>query len=135
MEHTKTKVNKHPEISNEEIATQMFGKEKAESIKESITKKFPDLAKHLSEVLSQIYSRPQLDLKTRELATVASLITLGYAQPQLKSHLYAALNVGWKKEELLELIMQMSLYVGYPAILNALNTADEVFREWDIENQ
>ena len=122
-----------PEISNKEIAALMFGKEKAESMKQAISNKFPDLAKHLSEVLSNIYTRPQLDLKTRELATVASLITLGYAQPQLKSHFYAALNVGWKKEELLELIMQMSLYAGYPAILNALNTATEVFQEWDKE--
>src|SRR3546814_9470599 len=67
-----------------------------------------------------VYSRPGLDLKTRELATVAALTVMGNARPQLEVHLAAALNVGATREEIIETIIQMSLYAGFPAALNAI---------------
>ena len=78
-----------------------------------------------------IYSRPQLDLRTREIATIASLATLGCAQPQLKVHIEAALNVGCTREEIVEVFMQMALYAGFPAALNALFAAREIFERHD----
>jgi 4-carboxymuconolactone decarboxylase len=105
----------------------LFSQESIEQMNNILSERFPDLAKHLAEVFGDIYTRPQLDLKTRELATIASLITLGNALPQLKLHLKAALRCGWTQQEILEIILQMSLYAGYPAILNALNIAIEVF--------
>ncbi|ACQ96932.1 4-carboxymuconolactone decarboxylase family protein [Burkholderia pseudomallei] len=78
-----------------------------------------------------IYSRPQLDLKSREIATIASLATLGHAQPQLKVHIEAALNVGCTRDEIVEVFMQMALYAGFPAALNALFAAHDVFGQRD----
>ena len=76
-----------------------------------------------------IYSRPGLDIKTRELITIASLTTLGYPQDQLKAHVHNSLNVGCTKEEIVEAIMQMVIYAGFPAALNGLFAAKEVFEE------
>ena len=74
-----------------------------------------------------IYSRPGLDLRTRELITVAALTALGTAAPQLKSHLRNALHVGCTREEIVETLMQMAVYAGFPAALNGLFAAKEVF--------
>jgi 4-carboxymuconolactone decarboxylase len=74
-----------------------------------------------------IYSRPQLDLHAREISTIAALAALGNAQPQLKIHIEASLNVGCTREEIIEVFMQITLYAGFPAALNALFAAHEVF--------
>jgi 4-carboxymuconolactone decarboxylase len=101
----------------------------AEKLVESLKDVAPDMHKYVFEfAYGDIYSRPGLDIKTRELATVAALTALGH-QPQLKSHIEAALNTGWTKEEIVEVIMQMAVYAGFPAALNGLYAADEVFRQ------
>nr|WP_294867134.1 carboxymuconolactone decarboxylase family protein [uncultured Pseudogulbenkiania sp.] len=90
----------------------------------------PDFARHIIEFgFGEVYNRPGLSLRQRELATIAALAAIGHAQPQLKVHLHAALNVGLTREEILETLQQMCLYAGFPAALNALFTAREVFRE------
>jgi 4-carboxymuconolactone decarboxylase len=65
------------------------------------------------------------------IAPIASLATLGCAQPQLKVHIEAALNVGCTRDEIVEVFMQMALYAGFPASLNALFAAQEVFERRD----
>lgn len=88
----------------------------------------PDFERFLVEFpFGDIYSRPGLDLKSREIATIAALTALGYAIPQLKVHINGALNVGCTKEEIVEIMMQMAVYAGFPAALNGLNAAKEVF--------
>ncbi|MCA8092610.1 carboxymuconolactone decarboxylase family protein [Burkholderia anthina] len=88
----------------------------------------PDFGRLLVEFgFGDIYSRPQLDLKSREIATIAALAALGNAQPQLKVHVEAALNVGCTRDEIVEVFMQMAVYAGFPAALNALFAAHEVF--------
>jgi 4-carboxymuconolactone decarboxylase len=90
----------------------------------------PDFARYLIEFpFGDIYSRPQLDLKVREIAVVAALTALGNATPQLKVHIDGALNVGCTREEVVEVIMQMSVYAGFPAALNGLFAAKDVFKE------
>lgn len=90
----------------------------------------PDLVRMIYEFpFAQIYTRPQLDLKARQIGTVAALVALGNARPQLKAHLHGSLNAGWTARELVELIMQLSIYAGFPAALNALQVAREVFKE------
>ncbi|ACB64238.1 MULTISPECIES: carboxymuconolactone decarboxylase family protein [Burkholderia] len=92
----------------------------------------PDFGRLLVEFsFGDIYSRPQLDLKAREIATIAALAALGNAQPQLKVHIEAALNVGCTREEIVEVFMQMAVYAGFPAALNALFAAHEVFTRRD----
>ena len=94
----------------------------------------PDFAAYLIEFpFGDIYSRPGLDLKSREIAVVAALTSLGNAAPQLKIHIGAALNVGCSKEEVIEVIMQMAVYAGFPAALNGLSAAREVFAKHTAE--
>lgn len=103
-----------------------------EKIIENLREIAPDLAKYTIEFpFGDIYSRPGLDLKSREIATVAALTALGNASPQLKSHINGALNVGCTKEEIVEVIMQMAVYAGFPAALNGMYAAKEVFKERD----
>lgn len=90
----------------------------------------PDFARYVVEFpFGDIYSRMGLDLKTRELAAVAALTALGYAGPQLKVHIGYALQAGCSREEVLEVIMQMAVYAGFPAALNGLYAAKEVFQQ------
>lgn len=92
----------------------------------------PELGRYVIEFgFGEIYSRPGLTLQQRELATVAALTAMGTAQPQLKVHLAAALNVGLSRLEITETIMQMALYAGFPAALNGMFAAKEVFAEHD----
>ncbi len=88
----------------------------------------PDFARYLIEFpFGDIYSRPGLGLREREIATIAALTALGNAAPQLKVHIEAGLNVGLSREEIVEVIMQMAVYAGFPAALNGLFAAKEVF--------
>lgn len=103
-----------------------------EQVIESLKDIAPDLARYVIEFpFGDIYSRPGLDLKSRELATVAALTALGNAQPQLKVHIHGALNVGCTREEVVEVIMQMAVYAGFPAALNGVFAAKDVFAERD----
>ncbi|QOQ54471.1 carboxymuconolactone decarboxylase family protein [Bacillus amyloliquefaciens] len=69
----------------------------------------------------QIFSRPGLDLKSRLLAAVAGLTALGNTE-QLKFYINGALNVGWTEEEIVEAMMQMLIYAGFPVALNTILT-------------
>ena len=101
-----------------------------EAVVESLRDIAPDFARYLIEFpFGDIYARPGLDLKSREIAVIAALTALGNASPQLKVHIAAALHVGCTREEVLEVIMQMAVYAGFPAALNGLFVAKEVFSE------
>lgn len=106
--------------------------EVGENVVQSLQDIAPDFATYLIEFpFGDIYSRPGLDLKSREIAVVAALTALGNAQPQLKVHISAALNVGCSQEEVTEIIMMMAVYAGFPAALNGLAAAKEIFAEYD----
>ncbi|WP_120632551.1 carboxymuconolactone decarboxylase family protein [Ruegeria sp. EL01] len=84
----------------------------------------------ISFVYGQHYGRPGLALRDRSLATIAALTTLGgQTAPQLRIHIAGGLKVGLTKIEIAEAIWQMSLYGGFPAAINALNVALDVFNE------
>jgi 4-carboxymuconolactone decarboxylase len=90
----------------------------------------PDFARLLIEFpFGDIYSRPGVDLRTRELAVVAALTAMGNAAPQLRVHIHGARNVGCSEQEIVEIIMQMAVYAGFPAALNGLFAAREVFAQ------
>lgn len=103
-----------------------------ERVVESLAGICPDLGRYIVEFgFGDVYSRPGLSLREREIATVAALTALGNAAPQLKVHIGAALNVGLSREEIVEVILQMSLYAGFPAALNGMFAAREVFGQQD----
>jgi 4-carboxymuconolactone decarboxylase len=88
----------------------------------------PDFADYILEFpFGDIYSRPGLGLREREIATIAALTAMGNASPQLQVHIEAGLNVGLSREEITEVIMQMAVYAGFPAALNGLFAAKTVF--------
>ncbi|MFE4857566.1 carboxymuconolactone decarboxylase family protein [Streptomyces sp. NPDC056670] len=90
----------------------------------------PDLTRYIIEfAFGDIYSRPALDLRSREFASVAMCTALGTAAAQLRVHIHGLLNVGGTREEVIELITQMAGYAGFPAALNGITAAREVFEE------
>ncbi|WP_434576438.1 carboxymuconolactone decarboxylase family protein [Pseudomonas sp. Z3-6] len=80
-----------------------------------------------------VFSRSGVALCTRELATISALTALGNAQPQLKVHIEGALNVGCQPEEIVEIIIQMAVYAGFPSALNGISAAREVFAKRGIK--
>ncbi|GAA2645593.1 carboxymuconolactone decarboxylase family protein [Paractinoplanes durhamensis] len=72
------------------------------------------------------YTRNGIDIPTRELLTLAMLISLGGADPQVKGHVAANLHVGNDRATVLAVITQLLPFVGYPRTLNALRALDEV---------
>ncbi len=102
--------------------------EAGERVVASLADIAPDFARYLIEFpFGDIYSRPGLDLRARESAPIAALTAMGNAAPQLRVHIEAGLNVGLSPEEITEIIMQMAVYAGFPAALNGLFAARDVF--------
>ncbi|MFO1084782.1 MAG: carboxymuconolactone decarboxylase family protein [Reyranellaceae bacterium] len=83
---------------------------------------------------AELYPRDVIDLKTRELCTVAALTVQGFSLPELKLHINAALRCGASRGEVAEIITQMIAYCGFPAATNALMTMKEVFDEIDAQS-
>lgn len=88
----------------------------------------PDAAELvLGYAFTDIVSREGIDLRTREMLTVAMLAAMGTAPGQLEFHIRAALNTGVTHEEIIEIILQVSVYAGVPACMNAITAAKSAF--------
>jgi 4-carboxymuconolactone decarboxylase len=77
----------------------------------------------------EIYSRPQLPPRDRQLVTIGMLTALGGCEPQLRVHVNTSLNVGLTPAEIVEAMLQAAGYCGFPRALNATAVAKEVFAE------
>ena len=112
----------------EALLNKIHGAHTGEAIVSALDDVCPDLASMTIEWgFGEIVSRSGIDLKTRQLVTVASCVTLGHAQPQLRAHIEGALNVGATKEEIVEVILQVALYAGFAAATNAMLLAKDIF--------
>lgn len=110
---------------------EIYGEE-AQTLVAALGEVTPDLSRYVVEfAFGDIHCRTGLSLKSREIATVAALTALGTAPSQLRAHIRAALNVGCSQEEVVEVILQMVLYAGFPATINGMQAAKEVFAERD----
>lgn len=90
----------------------------------------PDIGRYLAEsIYGDLYQRPGVDLKTRQLCTVAALTCMASFKPHLKTHIAGALNVGATRAEVIEVILQMAAYAGFPAATTGLAAAREVFEK------
>lgn len=86
----------------------------------------PDFFDHVQQAaFGELWSRPGLPIRDRSLITVAMLAALGH-HDELRAHLRGARNVGISPEELVEVLMQVSIYAGVPASASALRVAAEV---------
>lgn len=81
-----------------------------------------DLGRYLIEFgFGDVYARPGLTLRDRELITVAMLAAVRAHESQLDFHLLAARRVGISVDELREVIINVAPYAGFPAAINAMN--------------
>lgn len=88
----------------------------------------PHVGQHIIEfAFGEIYESDVLNLREREIITVACLLTQGDTKNQLIVHINGCLNVGLTQEEIIEIFTQCIPYVGFPKVLNAIYTAQEVF--------
>ena len=89
----------------------------------------PDLRKMIVEfAYGDIYSRDGLGKKKRALVVITAVVTQG-AAPQTKTHITRGLHAGLTPKEIVEALLQMVPYIGFPRVQNALTIAQEVFRE------
>lgn len=103
-------------------------KGQGQAVVEALSRTSPDLARFVIEYpYGDVACRPGLTLPQRQLATVAALAALGFAAPELKVHIHGALNVGVTEDEIIETMILMSVYAGFPAALHGLRSAREVF--------
>lgn len=76
-----------------------------------------------------VMARPGLDLISRQLVVIASCVTLGHAEPQLRAHVQAALGLGVTKQQIVEAILQLTFYAGGPAVRNSLMSIRDLIAE------
>lgn len=80
--------------------------------------------------LGRVWARPQLDLKTRSLCTISALTVLGRIN-NLKTHIRGAIGNGATRDEIIEVILHMTIYGGFPDAWDGLAAAREVFADLD----
>jgi len=108
--------------------------EKADEIIDGFNSVSPDFANYIVEfAYGDLYAREGLSHKLRELAAVSCLIGQGNTGLPLKAHLKAMLNVGWSKEEIIELIIFLVGYKGFPSSVDAILHLKDIINEQDNE--
>ena len=104
-----------------------------EAVISSLADIAPALGRYIVEfAFGDIYAREGLSLQERELVTIASLLTAGGGEPQLRVHLNGALNVGIPPQKIVEALIHCVPYVGFPRVLNAVFTAGDIFASRDL---
>lgn len=114
-----------------EMRTKLLGKDftssmNASTYQDPVMQKFRDVA--VENIFGALWTRPGLDLKTRALVCVITDAATG-RDPELELHIRMALRQGWTEDELTEVLLHMSGYVGVPLIRESLITASRVFKE------
>jgi 4-carboxymuconolactone decarboxylase len=105
----------------------------APAVMENLADIAPALAHHIVAFgFGDIYSRPGLDPKQRQLVTLGILTALGGCEPQLEVHIRTSLNVGLTPTEIVETFTHAAGYAGFPRALNAITVAKKVFTERDL---
>jgi 4-carboxymuconolactone decarboxylase len=113
---------------------EVYGEGKADGLIEMQTGLAQDLARFGIEFnFGDIYSRPGLTLAQRELLTIASLVTIGGLEPQLRGHTRGALRVGCSPTEIIETVIHTVQYSGFPKALNAIRVVTDQLIESGVE--
>ena len=101
-----------------------------QAVVDSLADVSPELGRQIvAWGFGEIYSRPQLKPRDRQLVTIGMLTALGGCEPQLRVHVNTSLNVGLTPTEIVEAMLQAAGYCGFPRALNATTVAKEVFAE------
>ena len=103
--------------------------EKAAATEKALYEIDEDLAKLIIDVAyDDVFARPGLDLKTRELLAIAHLASIG-SQSELKTHIYGALNNGASLSEIKETLLHSAMFIGFPRVLAAMKTFKEIVKK------
>ena len=114
-----------------ELLKRMLGEKTAEETRRRWQKLSPDFERYVLEFLSgEIWSRSGLPLKIKSLCTISALAALGRIQG-LELNIRMALNNGATREEIIETLLQIAPYAGFPAAWEGLQIADRVFESAD----
>src|SRR5512135_258108 len=114
-----------------ELLRAMLGPEREERTRQAWREICPDFEAYVIEFLSgEVWSRPGLDLRTKSLVTVATLAAMGRPLG-LELNLRMALNNGATRQDVVETLLQIAPYAGFPACWEGLTLAQKVFRELD----
>lgn len=96
----------------------------------------PDYADYIVKfAYGDLYTRPGLSDKLRELAAIACLIGQGNTGLPLKVHLQNMLNVGWKIGEIKEVLIFLLVYIGFPTISETFSVLEEVIKNQKINSK
>jgi 4-carboxymuconolactone decarboxylase len=113
---------------------EVYGEGKSEGLVAMQTGLAQDLARFGIEFnFGDIYSRPGLTLAQRELLSLASLVTLGGVDAQLRGHTRGAVRVGCTPTEILETVIHVVQYAGFPRALNAIRIVTDQLLELGLE--
>lgn len=112
-------------MSNKNIKQQIWG-DKADVTEQALRELDADLADLVINVAYEdVFTRPNLDLKTRELLSIAHLLSVGTTS-ELKTHIYGALNNGSSFAEIKEVLLHSAMFIGFPRVLKAMKTLKDV---------
>ena len=109
------------------VLQEMLGKKEAQELRRNWQRICPDFEKYVVGFLSgEIWARPKLSRKIKSLCTIAALAALGRTRG-LELNIRMARNNGATREEILEALLQIAPYAGFPAAWEALVLVDQVF--------
>ncbi|MER7725102.1 carboxymuconolactone decarboxylase family protein [Streptomyces sp. NPDC096323] len=104
--------------------------DKGDAIFTSLSEVAPDMGRYVGEfVFGDLYGRPGLDDRQRQLVTLCMLAALGDTERQFAFHLGLGLNAGLTPQEVVDSLVHGLAFIGFPRTFNALNTAKHVFAE------
>jgi 4-carboxymuconolactone decarboxylase len=114
------------------VLTRVDG-EGGQRVVDSLADVSPELGRQVvAWAYGEIYDRPALGPRDRQLVTLGMLTALGGCEPQLEVHINAALNVGLAPDEIVEALLHAAVYCGMPKALNATFVAKNVFADRDL---
>ena len=117
---------------NRRFFNQLHGEHNGDALMQAMESICPDYVDMTMDfAFGQIFSRKNLNIKTRELIVISLCVALGDMPDQLKAHIEAALNCGVSKQECVEAILQVVLYAGFARVTNALILVKDLLGEWN----
>lgn len=121
-----------PRERGERLLRKVDGDKVADNLLRAYESVAPDFTRYLVEfAFGEIYARKG-DLRQRELVAIASLATMGGCDPQLETHVHGALRVGLGEDEIVEAVMTLIPYIGFPKALNAIAVVKRVVEKRDV---
>lgn len=107
---------------------EVAGEQRSNQLVESLETVAPDMGRYIVEfIFGDVYNRDGLRLRERQIAQIAMFTALGGCEPQLEFHIGAALQAGLTPAEVVEVIIQVAPYTGFPRALNAVGAARRTF--------